>query len=38
VQLYENLPIEISLHNELDVFFGYFTVDMAEGEEREIEF
>jgi hypothetical protein len=27
----------MSLHNELDMFFGYFEVDMEEGDEREIE-
>ncbi len=36
VRLYENIPIQMSLHNELDIFFGYFEVDMEEGEEREI--
>ncbi len=33
IPIYEGFPLTKRLHNELDMFFGYFSVEIAEGEE-----
>ena len=31
--IYEGFPLNKRLHNELDMFFGHFQVDIADGDE-----